>query len=93
MKPTRDCFIDQWWTVRRRGRITLIGILVLIGVVGVIVIFFLLSSIPRIKKTPYRGKTIEFGWSKDLVSDEPAIRAEAVAILCEAMQDKDRAVR
>lgn len=88
-----DCLTGQGRQVQRRGRITLIGILVLIGVVGVIVIFFLLSSIPRIKKTPYRGKTIEFGWSKDLVSDEPAIRAEAVTILCEALQDKDRAVR
>jgi hypothetical protein len=91
MKPTRDCFIGQWWTVR--GRITSIGILVVIGLIGGIVTLFLLPSISRIKRTPYRGKTIEFGWSKDLVSDEPAIRAEAVTILCEALQDKDRAVR
>jgi len=93
MKPTRDCFIGQWWTVRQRGRITSIGILVVIGLIGGIVALFLLPSISRIKQTPYRGKTIELGWSKDLVSDEPAIRAEAVTILCEALQDKDRAVR
>ena len=93
MKPTLDCLIGQGRRAQRHGRISLIWNLVLIGVVGVIAIFFLFSSISRIKKTPYRGKTIEFGWSRDLVSDEPGIRAEAVTILCEAIQDKDRAVR
>jgi len=70
----------------------LIAILALVGLIGAIAVF-LLPSISRIKQTPYWGKTIEFGWSQDLVNDEPAIRAGAVTILCEALQDKDRAVR
>jgi hypothetical protein len=92
MEPNPEWLIGQTKRAQRRGR-TLIEILMLIGALGVIVAFLLLSSISRIKKTPYRGKTIEFEWSKDLVNDEPAVRAEAVTILCEAMQDKDRAVR
>ena len=87
-----DCIASQWRRVRQRGRITPIEILVIIAFIGVM-FALLLPAISRIKRTPYRGKTIEFGWSQDLVDDEPAIRAEAVAVLCEAMQDKDRAVR
>ncbi len=96
MNPTLDCLTDQGRRAQRRGRITMIGILALIGVLGVVlgvIVIFLLPSIPRIKKTPYRGRIIEFEWSQDLVSNEPAVRETAVAVLCEAMQDKDRAVR
>ena len=89
-------FTGQWRRAGRSGRITrieiLLQVLVVIGVIGLIVVF-VLPSISRIRRTPFRGKTIEFGWSQDLVSDEPTIRAGAVTILCEAMQDKDRAVR